>query len=65
MSTTMLWNQDQAAEFLGKKPTTLEQWRWQGYGPAYLKIGRNVRYDPDEVKFWALAQRRTSTSDKG
>lgn len=25
-------------------PRTLEQWRWQGRGPRYLKIGRRVVY---------------------
>jgi len=25
-------------------PRTLERWRWEGIGPAHLKIGRCVRY---------------------
>ena len=60
-----LWNENQAGDYLGKKPTTMQQWRWTGYGPPYLKIGRNVRYEPEDVKAWARAQQRTSTSDKG
>ena len=58
-----LWDENQASDYLGKKPTTLQQWRWLGYGPTYLKIGRNVRYDPDELKAWAHAQRRTNTGN--
>lgn len=34
----------EAAEYLGLRPGTLEIWRWSGKGPAYLKLGRSVRY---------------------
>ena len=31
-------------------PRTLEQWRWQGRGPRYLKIGGRVIYPLSEVE---------------
>ncbi len=35
----------EAAAYLGNlKPATLEQWRWTGKGPRFVKIGRNCRY---------------------
>jgi predicted DNA-binding transcriptional regulator AlpA len=34
----------EAAAFLNIRPATLEQWRWSGRGPRYIKIGRSVRY---------------------
>jgi excisionase family DNA binding protein len=34
----------EAAAYLSVKPTTLEQWRWNGRGPRFAKIGRTVRY---------------------
>ncbi len=34
----------QAARYLNFEETTLEQWRWNGRGPRFVKIGRHVRY---------------------
>ena len=41
---------------------TLAQWRSQGRGIPYLKIGRVVRYDPTEVQAY-LERCRVSVSD--
>ena len=30
-------------------PRTLERWRWQGNGPAYLKIGGRIVYRKEDV----------------
>lgn len=38
------WTTKQAAEFLQIKETTLEQWRWNGKSPRFIKMGRCVRY---------------------
>ena len=40
---------DQVAEWTGLSLDTLAQWRSQGRGIPYLKIGRAVRYDPSDV----------------
>jgi hypothetical protein len=31
-------------------PRTLEQWRWQGRGPRYLKIGGRVIYRLPDIE---------------
>jgi hypothetical protein len=31
-------------------PRTLEQWRWQGRGPRYLKIGGRVVYRQQDIE---------------
>jgi len=35
---------EDAAKFLNVQPATLEQWRWNGRGPKFCKIGRSCRY---------------------
>lgn len=44
---------------------TLERWRVEGRGPAFVKMGRRVVYRRDDLLAWADARRRTSTSDSG
>jgi hypothetical protein len=39
-------------------PTTLRTWRCIGRGPRFLKIGRSVRYRPEDVHGWASKQAR-------
>jgi hypothetical protein len=39
-----------AAEYLGVKPKSLANWRSEGRGPAYLKIGGRVLYEIEELK---------------
>lgn len=41
------------AEILGITVKTLQQWRWKGIGPAYIKVGQGwVRYRPTDVSDW-------------
>jgi predicted site-specific integrase-resolvase len=37
---------------------TLQNWRWQGKGPAYIKSGRTVLYAESDIVAWQLAQRQ-------
>jgi hypothetical protein len=60
-----LLNERQAAELLNVRVATLRRWRWAGKGPAFLKIGGAVRYDPAELDRYVGSARRTSTSDPG
>ena len=41
--------QSQLAARWHMSPRTLEQWRWLGKGPRFLKIGARVLYDEDEI----------------
>lgn len=50
---------EEVADFLQLPPHTLEQWRSQGKGPDYHKVGRHVRYDWRDVAKWKDAQKMT------
>ncbi|PWR02380.1 hypothetical protein DKT77_12650 [Meridianimarinicoccus roseus] len=39
-------------------PRTLERWRAEGYGPAWLTIGGSIRYRLADVLTFERAQRR-------
>jgi predicted DNA-binding transcriptional regulator AlpA len=45
------------ADQLGIPTSTLANWRYQGLGPRYLRIGRHVRYHPGDVDEWIRRQR--------
>jgi len=40
------------ADVLGVPVQTLYLWRYKGEGPRGFRVGRHVRYDPDEVLAW-------------
>lgn len=42
-------------------PRTLEQWRWQGRGPRFLKIGGRVLYPLVEVEAFEAASLHANT----
>jgi Helix-turn-helix domain len=50
-----LWSAADTAYFLGVPVKTLYQWKWLGQGPPVRKVGRHLRYDPDEVRRWFAA----------
>ena len=50
-----LLNAIQAAEILGLKPNTLEIWRCHEKGPKYIRMGRRILYDPDDLAAFASA----------
>lgn len=53
MSTaTRLWGVHDVSNYLGVPVKTLYTWRQQGYGPKGRRVGRYVRYDPDDVREW-------------
>ena len=54
-----------AAAYCGSSTSTFEKLRLSGGGPRYLKLGRRVAYDPDDLDAWLASHRRTSTSDRG
>lgn len=61
-----LWTTAQLGMFLSIAPRTLRGWRTVGFGPAWVNLGRYVRYDPAEVRRWLAEecswQGATSTS---
>ena len=50
-----LVNTRQAAEILGLKHNTLEIWRCRNQGPKYIRLGRRVLYDLEELEDFAAA----------
>ncbi len=47
-----MWTPQDVAEFLGVPVATLYQWRCRGIGPTAHRVGKHLRYDPDEVRAW-------------
>lgn len=43
---------EQVSGYLGVPLGTLANWRYQGRGPAYLRVGRHVRYRTQDVTAW-------------
>lgn len=54
-----------AAPLVGATPGTLENWRVAGLGPKFIKSGRRVLYDPDDIAEWRDGRRFQSTSEAG
>jgi len=44
----------EAAEYLGLSQSALNKWRCYGmqYGPAYIKMGKSVRYRLEDLQEW-------------
>jgi excisionase family DNA binding protein len=53
----------EAAAFLNVQPSTLEQWRWNGKGPRFVKIGRSVRYRQSDLDDFLEARVFSSTTE--
>jgi len=54
--------QDQLADRWMISPRTLEQWRWLGRGPKFLKIGARVLYRLEDVEAYEGANVCQNTS---
>ncbi len=52
----------EAAPLFGVTPKTAENWRCLGMGPAFVRAGRRVVYDPADIAAWIEKNRATSTS---
>jgi excisionase family DNA binding protein len=47
-----LWTVEDVSGYLQVPVKTLYQWRHTGYGPAARRIGRYIRYRPEDVRAW-------------
>ena len=54
------WTVEDVAEYLGVPVKTLYKWRCQNYGPAGVRVGKHLRYDPEDVVAWFNAQKSAS-----
>jgi excisionase family DNA binding protein len=57
--TQELLTQQQLAHELQVSLRTLERWRQEGTGPAFIRIGRFPRYRRADIDAWLERQRRT------
>jgi excisionase family DNA binding protein len=48
------------AELLQVSVKTIYDWRYRGLGPTAIRVGRHVRYEPDEIERWLDLQRSNS-----
>ncbi|WP_435062054.1 helix-turn-helix transcriptional regulator [Amycolatopsis thermoflava] len=55
MSQKLLSIED-LADYLGVPKGTLYQWRTKGYGPPGRRVGKYVRYRPEDVDAWIEQQ---------
>jgi predicted site-specific integrase-resolvase len=54
-----------AAVRLGLKVATLRAWRHQGKGPAFVRLGRAIRYLVNDIDEFLRANRHGTASDGG
>ena len=52
-----LLKENSAAEMLNVSVRTMQNWRFIGAGPAYIRFGRAVRYRTDDLQAFVLHQR--------
>lgn len=50
-----------AAAYLGLSHHTLNQWRYQGRGPLFVRLGRAVRYRKSDLDAYLEESLRRST----
>lgn len=63
-SPAVLLDEKQAAGRLCLAVRTLQKWRVVGGGPRFVKLGRSVRYRPEDLNQWIMQRQRTSTSER-
>ena len=57
MKPVKLLTPDELSQLLDVPKRTLDQWRYLGNGPAFVRIGRHCRYRPEDVAAWLEVQR--------
>ena len=59
----MLLKPQEVADWLRIHVRTLQRWRQQGIGPPYVKIGREFRYDENELTTYIDQQTTGAPND--
>jgi predicted DNA-binding transcriptional regulator AlpA len=59
-----LLDPEAAAAFLGCSAWSLAEWRCQGTGPRFCKVGRLVRYTPAALAEWVESRTVGNTAQK-
>lgn len=58
----VVMNEKKAAEYLDLSPKTLQKYRWEQKAPAYIKVGRSVRYRKEDLDAFLDANRVEPTN---
>lgn len=64
MDLRPLLTEDDLSKLLKSPVSTLQNWRWRGVGPKFIKTGHHVRYRPTDVEEW-LDERTRTRSTRG
>jgi predicted DNA-binding transcriptional regulator AlpA len=56
-----LWRAEDVAEYLAVPIKTLYKWRLERHGPPCARVGKHLRYIPEEVVAW-VESRKQATS---
>jgi excisionase family DNA binding protein len=56
-----LWTVQDVATFLGVPVQTIYDWRTRGYGPKGRRVGKYVRFRPEDVDAWVDQQNDQNT----
>jgi hypothetical protein len=59
-----LLNESSVAKQLHCEVKTLQAWRCRGGGPAFVRVGRLIRYAQDDVLAYIASRRCSSTSTR-
>jgi predicted site-specific integrase-resolvase len=59
----LVMTEETAADALGLSARTLQRWRVEGRGPAFVKLGKRVGYTEASLRRYIDASERTSTSE--
>jgi len=63
--TDQLITDIEAAEILGLAVQTLRNWRHRGCGPNYIKLGRAVRYNTNDLRDFVEGRKIRLGMDRG
>jgi excisionase family DNA binding protein len=56
-------NAQEAADYVGVSKGMLDKLRTAGDGPRFIKLGRKVLYDTDDLDRWIESKKQASTAD--
>jgi excisionase family DNA binding protein len=59
-----LYTQAEAAELLCLSERTLERLRVSGQGARFVRLGKSIRYRPEDLERWLAARVVSSTSEE-
>lgn len=62
MSKEILLSPDEVEEIFNIPATTLEKWRSKKIGPPYHKLGKHIRYKPQDVEKWIDTKKVITTN---